>query len=119
MWDVASRYDPMTLVGAALGAATIALSKPKKAITPAQMLGNMCAAFACGYFAPEAVAAYYPQAEKFMGLAAFLSAVVGVAVTTKLVQRVPEWLDRVVDRRLANLGDNEDREDTQASGETP
>lgn len=100
-----AKTDPMVLIGAGLGAATIALGKPREPITPSQMLANMCAAFACGYFAPEAVAAYYPQAEKFMGLVAFLCAVVGVGVTTRIITRVPQLIDKWLVKKASDIVD--------------
>lgn len=106
---MAKPYDPMVLIGAALGAATIALGKPKEPITPAQMLGNMCAAFAFGYFAPEAVATYWPSAERFMGFVAFICAVVGVSITARLVTRAPAMFDKILSKKVEGIvGDDKE-----------
>lgn len=96
---MASKFDPTVLIGAALGAATIVLGKPKEPITPAQVLGNMCAAFAFGVFAPDLVRTYYPTAENFLGLVAFVFAVVGVGLTTRLIQRVPALFDKWLSKK--------------------
>jgi hypothetical protein len=104
-----AKYDPMILIGAALGAATIALAKPKEPITPAQMLGNMCAAFAFGYFAPDAVATFWPAATGFMGIVAFLCAVIGVSITATLVKRGPALTDRILSKKVdAALGETKE-----------